>query len=162
MRFLNCEVVLVDLGPELHLLDLDVPLVLPRLGLALGLLVEELPGVHDPADRRCGGGRDLHQVEPLLLGEHERLAGRHDPELRAVLVDDADFLRADAVVDADRPPVYETPPGSELRVPRRARAPPKARDTGPETPRLRSQVARLAMAHGDAAASTSLSPTTSM
>ena len=111
MLSLELEVVLVDLRPELDFLDLDVALVLPRLRLPLRLLVEELPEVHDPADRRGGRGRDLDQVEPLLLGDHERLRRRHDAELGAVVVDDADFLGADAVVDADRLAVYETPPG---------------------------------------------------
>ena len=48
---LELVVVLIDLDPELHFLDLDVPLVLPRLRLPLRLLVEELAGVHDPAHR---------------------------------------------------------------------------------------------------------------
>ncbi len=149
---LEGEVVLVDLRPELHFLDLDVPLVLARLGLALALLVEELAGVHDPAHRRGGGGRDLHEVEALLLRQHQRLAGGHDPELRPVLVDHPDFLRPDAVVDADRLAVYETPPalgaGASSRV---ARSADEADDACPERRHvLRSEVARLAVAHGDA------------
>src|SRR6185503_15300148 len=110
VALLELEVVLVDLGPELHFLHLDVLLVLARLRLPLGLLVEELSGVHDPADGRHGGGRDLHEVEALLLGDGEGLGRGHDAELGAVVVDDADFLGADAIVDADRPLVYETPP----------------------------------------------------
>jgi hypothetical protein len=38
---------------------------------------------------------------------------RHDAQLAAVLVDDPDFLGADAVVDANRLLLYETPPGIE-------------------------------------------------
>src|SRR5207247_10775848 len=106
----DLEVVVVDLRTELDLLDLDVALVLAGLRLPVGVLVEELPGVQEPADGRGGAGRDLHQVEPPFLGQHERLRGRHDAELGAVLVDDADFLRPDAVVDADRLGLYETPP----------------------------------------------------
>ena len=45
-----------------------------------------------------------------FLGDHERLRRRHDPELAPVVVDDADFLGADAVVDPDRTLIYETPP----------------------------------------------------
>src|SRR5690348_17331028 len=48
---LELEVVLVDLGPELQLLDDDVLLVLARLGLTLVLLIEELSRVHDAAHR---------------------------------------------------------------------------------------------------------------
>jgi len=34
----------------------------------LGLLIAELVVVHDPADRRPGLGRHLHQVQPLIHG----------------------------------------------------------------------------------------------
>src|SRR3989441_902234 len=111
---LELEVVLVDLGPELHFLDLDVLLVLARLGLALGLLVEELSGVHDPADRRRGRRSDLHQVQALLLRDAQSLGRRHDAELGAIVVDDTDLLRANAIVDADRPRIYETPPAATI------------------------------------------------
>ena len=65
---LELVVVLVDLRPELDFLDLDHLLVLLRLARPLLLLVLILAVVHDPADRRHGGGRDLHEVEALLLG----------------------------------------------------------------------------------------------
>ena len=109
-RSLNWKSCSSIFGRNFTSFDLDVSLVLPRLRLPLRLLVEELPGVHDPADRRGRGGRDLHEVHALLLREHQGLRRRHDSELRAVLVDDTDLSRPDAVVDPNRPAVYETPP----------------------------------------------------
>src|SRR6185295_5727509 len=164
VALLELEVVLVDLGPELHFLHLDVLLVLARLRLPLRLLIEELSGVHDPADRRDRGGRDLHEVEALLLGDGKRLGRRHDAELRAVVVDDPDFLGADAIVDADRPLIYWTPPvgagtGSSW-VARSALAPRILLDRAetveaPRSPAWRCRTATVP-------ASISLSPTTSM
>src|SRR6185436_7071949 len=55
---LELVVVLVALGPELDLLDLDHLLVLPGLARALLLLVLVLAEVHDPADRRVRSRRD--------------------------------------------------------------------------------------------------------
>src|SRR5688572_11756119 len=98
---LEVVVVLVVLGPELDLLDLDDALVLLGLARTLLLLVLVLAKVHDPADRwhRCRG--DLDQVESLLTGDGYGLRRRHDPELRAGLVDYADFTDPDALVGAD-------------------------------------------------------------
>ena len=56
-------VVLVDLGPELHLLDDDVRGLALGLPPALLLLVHVAPVVHHPAHGRVGVGRHLDQVE---------------------------------------------------------------------------------------------------
>src|SRR5262249_20132419 len=96
---LELVVVLVDLRAELDLLDLDHFLVPPGLPRALLLLVLVFPEIHDAADRRVGRRRDLDQVEPLLLGNGEGLRRRHDAELLARVVDDANFANPDAFVD---------------------------------------------------------------
>ena len=101
MLLLELIVVLVDLRPELDLFDVDDLLVLLRLARPLLLLVLILPEIHDPADGRHGGGGDLHQVQPLLLGDDEGLRRRHDAELLPVIVDDPNFPDADAFVDAN-------------------------------------------------------------
>jgi len=68
MALLGAVVVRVDLGPELDLLDDRLGLVLTRLaGLERGLVLE-LAVVHQLADRRPGGRRDLDQIEVGLLG----------------------------------------------------------------------------------------------
>src|SRR5688572_17226464 len=78
--FLEIEVVLVDSGAELHLLDDDHLLLLFRLGLFLLLLEQVLAIVHDLADRGSGRGGDLDEVEILLtshlLGLRDRKSTR--------------------------------------------------------------------------------------
>ena len=91
---------LVDAGPKLDLLDLDDPLMFLGLASALLLLVLILPKIHDLADRGHCGRRNLDQVETLLPGGHKRLVRRHDAELFARVVDDADFPDANALVGA--------------------------------------------------------------
>jgi hypothetical protein len=98
---LELVVVLVDARAKLDLLDLDDLLMLFRLPRTLLLFVLVLPEVHDPADRRHGSGRDLDQVESLAAGDRQRLRRRHDPQLRACVIDHPDFANSDALVDAD-------------------------------------------------------------
>ena len=70
------------------------------LGLpgALLLLVLIAPEVHDAADRRHRRRGDLDQVEALLSRDGQRLLRRHDAELRARVVDDADLANPDPFV----------------------------------------------------------------
>src|SRR5436190_15221637 len=96
---LELIVVLVDLRPELDLLDQDHLLVLLGLPAPLLLLVLELAEVHDAADRRHRRRRDLDEVESFLPCDGQGLRRRHDAELLAGVVDDADFADPDALVD---------------------------------------------------------------
>ena len=100
MLLLEVVIVHVDLRPELDLLDLDHALVLLGLASALLLLVLVLAEVHDPADRRHRGRRDLDEVEALLLRDDQRLRRRHDAELLSGFVDHADLADPDALVGA--------------------------------------------------------------
>src|SRR5262249_53401481 len=95
---LELIIVFVDLGAELDLFDENHFLVLLRLTRALLLLVLVLAEVHDAADGRVCGRRDLDQVETLGLGNRQRLRRRHDAELRSVVVDDANFSNTNAFV----------------------------------------------------------------
>jgi len=89
-----------DLWSELDLLDLNLELMLPGLLGALLLLVAVFRVVHDPRDRRICTGRDLDEVEALAERELERFLRREDPDLLALVVDQADTLRADLLVDS--------------------------------------------------------------
>jgi len=89
-----------DLRSELDLLDLNLELMLPGLFGALFLLVAVLRVVHDPRDGRICTGSDLHEVEALAECELERFLRREDPDLLALVVDQADALRADLLVDS--------------------------------------------------------------
>ena len=86
--------------------------LLPRLLGLLLLRVPELAVVHDPADRRRRGRRDLDQVELLAARRcAERVVRRHHAELRPVGVDHADLAGTDLLVDPDsslRPSLWDT------------------------------------------------------
>ena len=101
MLHLEVHVVPFRLGTELDLLDLDGRRVLAGLLLLLGLLVLVLAVVHDAADRREGARRDLDEIQPLLLGQAQRLMGGHDARLRLFVDDDPHLGNPDAVVDAE-------------------------------------------------------------
>src|SRR6266568_6551322 len=100
MAPLGAVVVRVDLRAELDLLDDRLRLVLTRFpGLDRGLVLE-LAVVHELADRRPRGGRDLDQIEVGFLCQLERVVDRDDPDLLPHRPHEPDFGRTDALVDA--------------------------------------------------------------
>jgi hypothetical protein len=64
------------------------------------LLILELAEVHDFADRRFRGRRNLDKVETHGLGHANSVLGCHDALVFALMVDEANFGRADPVIDA--------------------------------------------------------------
>src|SRR3569833_1454611 len=85
---------------ELQLLHLDLLLLLLG-GLALLALFEEvLAVVHDPADRRRGLRRDLHQVQLHLFRQLQRISRGHDTEHVALRTDHPYLRYVDLIVDA--------------------------------------------------------------
>src|SRR5436305_7498775 len=114
---LEIVVVLVDVGAELDLFEMDDLLLLLRYVRLLLLLVEELAEVHDAADRRLRRRRHLHQVEGLLLCPPQRLFDRHDARLRAVSLDQAHLPYPDALVDPRCLVDVSSPPESAEPVP---------------------------------------------
>ena len=97
---LGLVVVRRDLGPQLDLADVDLLLVAAGgLGLLL-LLVLVLRVVEHPHDRRAGIRGHLDKVEIALLRVAERPLRVDDPDLAAVLADQAHLRNADALVDA--------------------------------------------------------------
>ena len=93
---------LIDGHGEFHFLDHDDFLLLACCAIALVLLVEELAVILNAADRGLGGGRNFYQVEATLAGYFKSFEGRQNSELFTVFVDDADFTRANSVVNADK------------------------------------------------------------
>ena len=98
---LGLVVVFVDGDGELDFLDGDDLLALSRGALALFLLVEKTAVVLDSANRRDGSGRNFDQVKATFAGDAEGLERLEDAKLFAVFVDDADFARANPIVDAN-------------------------------------------------------------
>ena len=123
---LGLIVVLIHGDGELDLFDRDDFLLFAGGAFALFLLVEEAPVILDTADGWDGVGRNLDKVQTTLAGNSQRLEGRKDAELFAVFVDDADFARANSIVDAnkglcgtfvecdDAPPRFRRRPASGL------------------------------------------------
>src|SRR5687767_10358162 len=98
---LELIVVLVDLGPEFDFFDVDDLLMLLRLARPLLFLVLIFPEIHDPADGRHCGRRNLHQIQPLRLRNDQGLRRGHDAQLLPVIVNDPNFPYADAFVYAN-------------------------------------------------------------
>jgi hypothetical protein len=97
---LHVIVMIVDVRTHLDLLDLLRLLALAgEVGLFLRL-VPELADVEELADRRIGVGRDLDQIEANSGRLLDRLAGVHDAQILAILVDHAHLWDVDHLVVA--------------------------------------------------------------
>ncbi len=64
-------------------------------------LVKVFSVVGDLANRRVGGRRNFHQIQPLLAGKLNRLERRHHTQLPAILIHHANFTRAYSIVDSN-------------------------------------------------------------
>src|SRR5215468_2878825 len=95
-------VVILDLGTELHFLEMNDVLFLARDALALRLLVLELSVVHDAADRWARGRRNLDQIESPLLRHGQRVARGDDANLLSCVIDEPHLRNANALVDPRR------------------------------------------------------------
>jgi hypothetical protein len=120
---LGLVIMLVDGHGKLNFLDHDHFLLLARRAVALVLLVKELPVILNAADGRLGRGRNFDQVQATLAGYLQSFKGRQNAELFTVFVNDADFTRANSVVNADKRLGRTLIDGS----------PPKKRDARPLT-----------------------------
>ena len=99
---LGLVIMLIHGHREFHFFDHDDFLLLARGAIALVLFVKELAVILNAADGWLGGGRNFNQVEATLAGYFESFEGRQNAELFTVFVDDADFTRANSVVNADK------------------------------------------------------------
>lgn len=99
---LEVVVVIIRLGTELDLFDLDDGRALLRVIRLFRLLILKLAVVHNTTDRGHGLRRDLDEIESLFFRQTQRFVGRHDAELAAIVADHAHFRYADTTVDAIR------------------------------------------------------------
>ena len=98
----DAEVVRVNARTQLDFLDDGGVLVLFGFLFLLGLFVAEFAEVHEPADRRHGGGGDFHEIHAVLARQGQRLVEGNDAELFAIHSDDPDFAGADFAIDPDK------------------------------------------------------------
>ena len=89
----------VDLRPELHFLRLDLALVLAGLLGLDGLVVLELPVVHDAAHGRRGVRSDLHQIEIHVVSDLLGLVRGIHAHLVPVEIDETALARGDLIVE---------------------------------------------------------------
>jgi hypothetical protein len=94
------EIVVIDLGPDADLFQLDDVLMAAGLALLAALLVSKLAVVHEPADGWHRIGSHLDQIEPPLARHLERVKRGYDTDLLAVLIDQPDLADPDALIDA--------------------------------------------------------------
>src|SRR6185369_4906103 len=97
----DLDVVIVRLGADLDLFDLDDGLLALGFALLLLLLVLVFAEVEDLAHGRIALGIDLHEVEAHFAGAAQRLVSRQDSQIRAVLRHDAHLGYANPVVDSN-------------------------------------------------------------
>src|SRR5216683_544183 len=95
-------VVIVHVDTKLYFFDRNGLLLFLGFALALFVLVQEFPIVHDAANRRLRGWGNFHQVQVSFAGHLERLEGRHHANLFPFVTDHANFARSDALVHADK------------------------------------------------------------
>ena len=74
-------------------------LVLSGFLFPLALLEPELSVVHQLADRGRRLRRDLDQIQALLVGDSQRVCGRHDAQLFSLGANQADFLVRDILIE---------------------------------------------------------------
>ncbi len=95
-------VVLVNRDRELDLFDQNDFLLLFGGAVALFLLVEKASVILNAANGRNRVRRDFDEVEAVFAGNLQGIKYSQDAELFAVLVNDANFTRANTVVDANK------------------------------------------------------------
>lgn len=98
MVLLGLVIVLVHINAELYFLDGDDFLVLFGGALLFLFFVEEFAVILDFTDRRSRVGGDLNQIKASFAGDFERFIRWQDAKLVALIVYDADFSRANAVI----------------------------------------------------------------
>lgn len=86
------EVVGVDAGGHANLFDLYNALVFTVFLVLLHLIEAEFAVVHDLADGRIGGRRDLDQIQILFSSQIQGCLAGHDPQLGPVGSDHTELL----------------------------------------------------------------------
>ena len=102
MVLFGLVVVIVHVDAELHFFDGDCLLVLLGLAIFLLLLIQKFPVIHDAANRRLRGGRNLYQIKVLFACHFESVKRRHDADLLAFIANHANFAGANTIICADK------------------------------------------------------------
>lgn len=98
---LRQQVMLVRLGTNLDLLNLDDRLFLLGFLAPFALLILELPVVHDFTDWGSGVRSDFHQVELILCRQLQGFLQRQHAQLLTLATDESNFWRSNFLIDVD-------------------------------------------------------------
>ena len=109
-------------------------------------LVEVFSVVGDLANRRVGGRRNFHQIQPLLAGKLDRLKRRHHTQLPAIFIHHANFTRPDSIIHPNPVCLPKTPFRDKPTSENRAHASPKI--PGPAPASSIPPLLRIAFRHG--------------
>jgi len=90
----------IGVGAEFHLFHLDDFLLFARLGFPFLLFVFELAEIHDFAHGRFGIWGNFDKVQPGFFGHFHGAGGADNADILAIGTNQADFVGADAFVDA--------------------------------------------------------------
>ncbi len=88
-----------------HQINIEIKndfLLFARCPFALVFFVEKFAVILNPANRRYGIRGNLHQVQSALPRDLQGLKWRKYAELFSIFVNDANFTRANPIVDADK------------------------------------------------------------
>ena len=91
---------LLGFRAELDFLYLNDRLFLLGFGLFFTPFITEFAVIHDPANRRFGGRRNLHEIQTRIFGDTKSLADRDYPKLLALLVNNSYLFDPDLIIDA--------------------------------------------------------------
>ena len=89
----------IRLGAQPDLFDLNDLLRLFRFAFLLGQLVKKLAIVHDLAHGGLGRGRDFDQIKFTFTSQAKRFLNGHDADMLTIGADQPDFADTNAFVD---------------------------------------------------------------
>lgn len=93
------EIVGINVKRKSYFLDLDYLLIFLCFFFALRLFKAIFAVIHNAANMRGGGWRNLYKIKIFFRGDRKGIFHRNNTELGAVGVDHADFLFADLLID---------------------------------------------------------------
>jgi hypothetical protein len=99
---LGFVIVIVHVNTKLHFFDRNRLLFFLGFALAFFVLVQELPIIHDAANRRLRRRGNFHQIQVSFASHFERLEGRHHADLFPFVADHANFTCPDTLIHADK------------------------------------------------------------
>jgi hypothetical protein len=114
MILFGLVVVIIHVDTKLNFFDRNGLLFFLGFALALFVLVQKFPVIHDAANRRLRGGRNLYQIQVSFAGHLQRFEGRHYANLFPFVTDHANLACPDALIHADKTLVDNRPPSACL------------------------------------------------